>query len=193
MKKIFFATGNKGKVTTFRNTMSRYGIEVEQVAMEIPEPRSDEVREIAREKALYAFRKIRKPCIALDAGFYIDSLNGFPKAFVNFALGTIGVEGMMKLLNGMKRGCEFRHCIAYMDKGLKEPACFEAHVRGTMTRSKKGVLKSFNWSDLSLVFVPDGEKKTLAQMSEEQYYSWRSASKAEKYEDDFARFLLKRR
>jgi XTP/dITP diphosphohydrolase len=193
MRKIFFATGNKGKVTTFRNTMSKYGIDVEQVPMEIPEPRSDEVREIAREKAAYAFRKIGKPCIALDAGFYIDSLNGFPKAFVNFALNTIGVEGMLKLLNGRSRGCEFRHCIAYMDSRLKEPECFEAHVRGTMARAKKGVLKSFNWSKLSLVFVPEGEKRTLAQMSESEYYSWRTASKAEKYEDDFAKFLLKRR
>jgi XTP/dITP diphosphohydrolase len=173
--------------------MSKYRIKVLQVPMEIPEPRSDEVKEIAREKALFAFKAIRKPCIALDAGFYIGSLNGFPKAFVNFALGTVGVEGMMRLLAGKPRDCEFRQCIAYIDGSLKEPKYFESHVRGSMARSKRGVLKSFNWSKLSLVFIPEGERKTLAQMSEKEYYSWRRISEAEKYEDDFAKFFLERK
>ena len=36
--------------------------------------------------------------MAMDADFCIDALNGFPKAFVNFALDTIGVEGILKLM-----------------------------------------------------------------------------------------------
>jgi inosine/xanthosine triphosphate pyrophosphatase family protein len=69
--------------------MSKYGIKVVQVPLDIPEPRSDDVEEIAKEKVRYAFNEIGKPCVALDAGFYIGSLNGFPKAFVNFALSTM--------------------------------------------------------------------------------------------------------
>jgi len=43
---------------------------------------------------------VKKPCIALDTDFRIDELNGFPRAFVNFSLETIGVEGMLKLMEG---------------------------------------------------------------------------------------------
>jgi len=66
----------------------------------LPEPRSDDLREIAKEKVLFAYKKIRKPCIVLDFGFYIHSLNGFPKAFVNFVLETIGIEDILKLVDG---------------------------------------------------------------------------------------------
>ena len=45
-----------------------------------------------------AYRLVNKPCIALDCGFWIDELNGFPRAFVNFALNTIGIDGMLKLM-----------------------------------------------------------------------------------------------
>jgi XTP/dITP diphosphohydrolase len=193
MEKIYFVTKNKGKMTTFSKIMSEYRIKVVQVPLEMPEPRSDDVAEIAKEKVLYAFEKVGKPCVALDAGFYIDSLNGFPKAFVNFALSTIGVEGILKLLNGKKREGEFRHCLAYMDNTLRKPMLFKSQVRGSLTKSKKGELKSFNWSKLSQVFIPKGANKTLAQMSEEEYYSWRERSDSDKYEREFAKFILSRK
>jgi XTP/dITP diphosphohydrolase len=193
MKKIYFVTTNKGKMTTFSKTMSKYRINVIQIPLETPEPRSDDVAEIAKSKVLYAFEKIGKPCVALDAGFYIDSLNGFPKAFVNFALSTIGVEGILKLLNGKKRECEFRHCLAYMDNTLRKPMLFQSNVRGSLTRSKKGELKSFNWSALSQIFIPKSASKTLAQMSEKEYYSWRERSDSDKYEREFAEFVLDRK
>ena len=99
---------------------------------------------------------------------------------------------MLKLVDGKQRNCEFRQCIAYMDSRLKTPLCFDSHVRGSLSKSKKGTLKSFHWSGLSLIFVPEGEKKTLAQMSEKEYYSWRDRRGIERYEDDFAKFFLKR-
>ncbi len=192
IKTIYFATKNAGKVTTFSKVMSKYGIKVVQVPLEIPEPRSDDVEEIAKEKVRYAFKEIGKPCVALDAGFYIGSLNGFPKAFVNFALSTIGVEGILRLLSGKSRECEFRHCLAYMDGKSKGPIRFRSDVRGRLTNRKMGKLKSFTWSELSLVFKPEGKSKTLAQMPEKEYYSWIRDSDSDKYYRDFAKFFLKR-
>jgi XTP/dITP diphosphohydrolase len=172
--------------------MSRYGIKVVQVPLDIPEPRSEDVEEIAKEKVRFAFKEIGKPVVALDAGFYIDSLNGFPKAFVNFALSTIGVNGILRLLDGKDRSCEFRHCLAYMDKGTKGPVFFRSDVKGRITKRKMGKLKSFTWSELSLVFKPEGKTKTLAQMPEDEYYSWIKDSDSDKYYRDFAKFFLKR-
>ena len=63
-----------------------------------------------------AYDLVKRPCIALDTDFRIDELNGFPRAFVNFSLDTIGIDGILKLMEGKKnRKCAFNECLAYYD------------------------------------------------------------------------------
>lgn len=63
-----------------------------------------------------AYRLVNKPCISLDCGFWIDELDGFSRAFVNFALDTIGIYGMLKLMeNKENRSCRFTECLSYYD------------------------------------------------------------------------------
>ena len=66
------------------------------------EPRSDDVKYISKFKVLEAYKLVNKPCISQDSGFWIDELNGFPKAFINFVLETIGIKGILKLMEGKK-------------------------------------------------------------------------------------------
>jgi XTP/dITP diphosphohydrolase len=182
MKQIYFATKNRGKVNSVRNALSRYGIEIVQIPLDMPEPRSDDLQEIAREKVLFAYEQIQKPCIALDAGFYIDSLNGFPKTFVNLALETIGIDGILKLVEGKPKTCEFRNCLAYMDENLSEPVYFESRVSGELSENPRGVIEDYAWSELFLIFIPEGTNKTLAEMTFDEYQAWR----AQRYQDSFA-------
>lgn len=52
----------------------------------------------------------------MDTDFRIDELNGFPRAFVNFSLDTIGISGILKLMEGKEnRKCAFNECLAYYD------------------------------------------------------------------------------
>jgi XTP/dITP diphosphohydrolase len=171
--KIAFATTNRAKVMSLSDAFQGTGVELEQVAIELPEPRSDEVEEIANKKVQYAFEQLKRPVIALDAGFFVDSLNGFPKAFVNFALGTIGLEGIQKLVEGKQRVCEFRHALAYQDERLSEPKVFVDHVRGTLAPAPRGTSRPRDWSVLSQVFVPEGLEKTLSEMDDAEYEDWR--------------------
>jgi len=175
---IYYATGNPGKVKSLAREMERYNINVIQIGLDIPEPRSDDVQEIADKKVIYAYSKIRCPVVALDAGFYIDSLNGFPRAFVNFALDTIGLEGILKLTEGKDRRCEFRECLAYLDNNMT-PKYFTGHVRGMLATEERGIVKKEQWSKLWMVFIPDGTDKTLAEMTQEEYNAWREISRAE--------------
>ena len=119
MKKIFFATTNKGKVNTVSKILSDFNIEVIPESLDLPEPRTDDIKQIAKSKVLFAFDKIKKPVIAIDAGFFVHSIGGFPKAFVNFALKTIGVNGILKLVKDLDRSCEFKNCLAFFDASLK--------------------------------------------------------------------------
>lgn len=173
MKQVYFATTNKGKIKSVSTVLSKHGIKVTHKDIELPEPRTDNLREIAIQKVLAAYKEIGKPVIAQDSGFYIHSLNGFPKSFVNFALETIGIEGILRLIEDKPRECEFRSCLAYYDENLKEPTLFESDVRGILTNSPRGEVKDYFWSDLFLVFVPDGENKTLAEMTWDEYQEWR--------------------
>ena len=40
--------------------------------------------------------------MALDTDFRIEELNGFSRAFVNFSLDTIGINGILKLMEGKR-------------------------------------------------------------------------------------------
>ena len=116
---IYFATTNQGKVQSLQRDLGKYDISVVQHPVDLIEPRSSDVQEIAKSKVNQAYSIIRKPTVVIDAGFYIHSLNGFPRTFVNFALETIDLEGTLKLIDGKSRECEFRECLGYMDEKLR--------------------------------------------------------------------------
>ncbi len=191
--KIYFATKNMGKVNSVQAALSQYGIELIQVQIELPEPRSYNLMEIAREKVKFAFEQIKKPCIALDAGFYINSLNGFPRSFVNLALETIGLKGMLKLVEDLARDCEFRNCLAYLDETMEEPVYFESDVRGRLSMSPSGEYnESYHWSKLFQIFIPYGKEKTLAEMSFKEYNEWRSLLYSNSFATRFGEWVSKR-
>ena len=160
MKEIIFVTSNKGKVATAQNDLTN--IRVLPYNAELIEPRSDNLREIAEQKVYQAFEMVKKPCISLDSGFFIEKLKGFPRAYVNHALDTIGIEGILKLMNGVKnRYCEFRSCLAYYDGSLIK--FFESKSPGTLSEDIKGRDSQEKWSDLWYIFIPEQFDKTLAE------------------------------
>ena len=175
---IYFATTNTGKVQSLQRDLQPFGITVIPKPIELVEPRSSDVREIAAAKIRQAWKQVQKPVIAMDAGFYMDALNGFPRAYVNFALETIGTEGILKLTEGKPRGCEFRECLAYMDGSLNEPHDFITRVRGTLAHEQRGTFQEHLWSDLSRIFIPEKQEQTLAEMAYEDYVHWNAAIKA---------------
>ena len=165
MEEIVFVTHNKGKA----KSAQRYFDNIKFITydFELDEPRSDDLKEIATKKVLQAYEKLKKPCIALDAGFFIDELNGFPKAFVNFALETIGIDGILKLMeNKENRTCRFEECLAYHDG--KQIHYFYGRHPGNLSYDIEGKDRKEKWSDLWYIFKPKYFEKTLAQMDEKE-------------------------
>lgn len=190
MPEVYFATTNKGKVKTLRDALMPHGIEVVHVNIELPEPRSDDLRLIACEKVRHAYQHTRMPTVAMDAGFYIHALGGFPKSFVNFALGTIDLEGLLKLTEGRPRDCEFRNCLAYLDGQRKEPVYFESCVQGLLAEGRRGTLRQDSWSRLHLVFIPAGYSKTLAEMTPAEYAGFRQERARDSFSTQFADWFV---
>ena len=184
MRELLYATTNTSKVRTLQTDLAGYNIKITQVPLDIPEPRSSDVREISRVKVMHAFEHLQKPVVVLDAGFYIHSLNGFPKAYVNFVLSTIGIDGILKLAENKPRACEFRECLAYFDASLDEPRFFMRYYKGTLAPKSSGKLHSRLWSPLGLIFIPEGHHQTLGELSETEYQAWEKAVRVPISPDD---------
>ena len=163
MKKITFVTTNKGKIASAKQYLGDLDIEVEPYNYELIEPRTDDIQEIAKQKVLQAYELVKHPCIAMDSGFYIDALNGFPRAFVNFSLDTIGIDGIIKLMQGKdNRKCRFDECLAYHE-GNKIHYFYGKHP-GNLSTKIQGINREEKWSDLWYIFKPEHFDKTLAEM-----------------------------
>ena len=111
---IIFVTHNKGKAKSAEKHFKN--LKISTFEYELDEPRSDDIKEIATAKVKQAYEIVKKPCMAMDTDFRIDELNGFPRAFVNFSLETLGIEGILKLMEDKEnRKCAFNECLAYYD------------------------------------------------------------------------------
>ena len=185
MEEVIFVTHNKGKAKSAEKYFKN--LKISTYDFELDEPRSDDLKEIATSKVEQAYKVVRKPCIALDTGFFIEELNGFPRAFVNFSLDTIGIEGILKLMEGKEnRTCRFDECLAYFDG--KATHYFYGNHPGDLAYEIQGENRKEKWSDLWYVFKPKGFDKTLAQMNEQERENRRKVDGSYSAMEEFAKW-----
>lgn len=150
-------TGNPNKA---KEVAAYFGdsVTVEHLKLDLPEYRGDDVGEIARGKAKAAYDAVGEPLIVDDTGFYIRTLNGFPGAYAAFVLDTIGMDGVLRLMEGKTdRSAYFETAIAYADdKGI---FVFKGRIEGAITTEPRGD-EGFGYDPIFCV----GEK-TLAEIS----------------------------
>jgi XTP/dITP diphosphohydrolase len=150
-------TGNPNKA---KEVAAYFGdsVTIEHVKLDLPEYRGDDVGEIARGKAKAAYDAVGGPLIVDDTGFYIRALNGFPGAYAAFVLDTIGMDGVLRLMEGKPdRGAYFETAIAYADdEGI---FVFKGRIEGAITTGPRGD-EGFGYDPIFCV----GEK-TLAEIS----------------------------
>ena len=165
MEEIVFVTHNKGKIASAKRELKNVDFKIFEY--DLDEPRSDDIKYISKYKVMEAYEIVRKPCISLDSGFWIDELDGFPRAFVNFTLDTIGINGILKLMEQIEnRSCRFTECLSYYDgKNIYQ---FMGKHEGTLTKEILGNDSTKKWSDLWYIFKPEGYEKTLAQMTDSE-------------------------
>ncbi len=176
MKKVYFATGNRGKYESLSKELKKYEIKLIHKSMKFEEELdSKHVEEIALDKVLRAYQIVKKPVITVDAGLFIPSLDGYPGTKVNKALKEDGIDGILERLKNKGRFCTFKQCLAYVDSATSHPTVFTSLTWGYLAEEKKGFMedKPYLWSELGLIFIPEGETKTLAEMTKEEYEKWR--------------------
>jgi XTP/dITP diphosphohydrolase len=154
--KITIVTSNAHKAREVTDFF--FGVlEVVHVPLEIPELRSDDVVEISRQKAKYAYDNLHRPLIVDDTSFSIDALNGFPGPYAAYVLHTIGNTGILKLMQGEpERSAHFTTVIAFADKtGIRH---FSGTIHGTIVINPRGS-GGFGYDSIF-----ETERKTLAEI-----------------------------
>ena len=137
--------------------------------METPEIQADDVIEVSKYSAKWAAEKLNVPVLKNDTGLFVQGLKGFPGVYTHYADDTIGVDGLLKLMEGMEdRTAYFKESIAYCEPG-KEPVVFEGLTKGKIDVKKSG---TFGWS-WDFIFIPEGENKTFGCFpAEERWNFW---------------------
>ncbi len=149
-------------------------LEVEHVALDIPEHRSDDVREIARGKAQFAFEQLKTPLIVDDTGFSITALNGFPGPYAAYVLHTIGNGGILKLMERVEnRDAHFTTAIGFANRqGVR---VFPGTIHGKISLSPRGeggfgYDPIFEWEGRTLAELKFEEKSRISHRAKALSY-----------------------
>ena len=176
---LFFVSSNTHKFTEAERILSNLGLEISLFKTTLEEIQSNSLSEIAKRKVLNAYSKVQKPVIIEDDGLFIDSLDGFPGPYSSYAYDTIGNKGIIRLLeNSESRNAKFVAIIAYCN-GVDDVQLFESSIPGKISLS----IEKGGWG-YDPIFIPDGESKTYANVSDKDKFSHRSAS-LKKFSDWF--------
>lgn len=176
MKKIYFITGNKGKLIETQNKFSKIDMEIIQKDLGYPEIQADSLEDVARYGVAYIKKIFDQSFILEDAGLIIEALNGFPGVYSSYVFHTIGCEGILRLMKDIKdtqRKAIFRSVFAYYEPD-KEPMFFTGESYGFISRDMRGT-HGFGYDP---IFIPHGEKKTFAEMNVEEKNSFSHRGKS---------------
>ena len=171
LSELFFASSNENKFQEAERILTNLGVKVSFSKTTLEEIQSSSLSEIAEQKAISAYELIQKPVIIEDDGLFIDSLNGFPGPYSSYVYDTIGNKGIMNLLeNSEFRDAKFVSIIAYLG-GSDGVKLFESSIPGKIS----SVIEKGGWG-YDPIFIPDGESKTYANVSDKDKLSHRAAS-----------------
>lgn len=169
MKKITYVTGNWAKIESAKQILEPLGYEIDNIKMETPEIQADDVSDVAKYSAEWAANELNRPVMKNDTGLFIKGLNNFPGAYMKYTDETLGVEGFLRLMEGIEdREAYFKEAIAYCEPG-KDPIVFEGITKGKIALESSG---EYGWGVIDHLFIPEGEEKTLGNFPDEERWAF---------------------
>ena len=159
--RLTLVTSNPGKVAEVRQLLRPFGLTVVWGRQQLLEPQADTLEEVVRAKV----RSVRRGSSAVlveDTGLFIEALNGFPGVYSSYAFRTIGLAGILALVNGQSRIAVFR-TVAAVRIGARIVVTRGA-TRGRIPREPRGT-GGFGFDP---IFIPNGSNKTFAEMDIEE-------------------------
>ena len=174
MKKINFVTGNKGKVKSLEGFFEsrQIPVEINQIKLDLIEPQLNDVESVSKHKAKQAFDILGEPVLVEDGGFCVEALKGFPGAYARYMLDTIGVEGLIKMMEGEKnRNCKFISTATFIDENGNSYSFNDTNKTGILRNELVKHHCPHALSDIWFVYEIPGLGKTLSALTKEELHS----------------------
>ena len=155
-------TTNEGKFRELSHILEGRGISIERLDREYPEVQGATLEVVVR-YALDVLGKTLDDIVIDDSGMFIEALHGFPGVFSSHAFKTIGTDGILRLLLGREnRAARFETVLGLRRRGKNH--LVRGECKGTIAEAAQGA-SGFGFDP---IFVPDGQTRTLAEMTEDE-------------------------
>jgi XTP/dITP diphosphohydrolase len=177
--KIYFITSNEGK---FREVKNKLGVlpqlDLERLEHSYPEVQADSLEEVVKfaldwlQKSL-DYTILKDSVMIEDSGLFVERLKGFPGVYSAYVFKTIGgYNSVLTLMEGeWDRRARFETCIGMITSDGQQKL-FAGKCEGSLTTEGIGT-EGFGYDP---IFMPEGEKRTFAEMTtpEKNRFSHRS-------------------
>jgi XTP/dITP diphosphohydrolase len=155
-----FVTSNPNKV---REAAEILGVELRNVALDLPEIQALDIAEVAAAKAVAAREALGAPdslVIVEDSGIVVEAWNGLPGAFTKWFLQRVGNEGLLRMLSTYSDRSARAVCAVAVATDDGSVRVFVGEVRGSIAPEPRGS-DGFGWDP---IFVPAGHTETYAEL-----------------------------
>ena len=159
--RLTFVSTNVGKFREVRATLAEFGVATRWSARALPELQAPSLRRVVRSK-LAAARAGDGYVLVEDSGLFIPSLKGFPGVFSSFAYRTVGLPGLLRLIDGRPRQAVFR-TVAGLGRG-SHGWLFTGECPGRIAGQPRGS-GGFGFDP---IFVPEGFERTFGEMTSQE-------------------------
>jgi len=176
LPELYLVTSNEGKWREVRRELEGTA-EVKWLRRKYPEIQTGDLKEVLAFGLPHLYRELLKegfppsPLFAHDSGLFIDALGGFPGVYSSFVERTIGLRGILKLMEGVEeRGAEFRCVIGLLlpgEGGSYRMEFFQGSSRGVISTEERGY-DGFGYDPIFVPFCDNPEGLTFAEMSTEE-------------------------
>jgi XTP/dITP diphosphohydrolase len=161
IRRLDFFTSNRSKVAEARLFLGPLGYSVTWRRANLLEPQLSTLEEVVKVKLASAPPDADLAMVE-DSGFFVHSLNGFPGVYSSYVFKVLGCEGILRLLNGLRRDAHFEAVIG-IRRG-RDVNLFKGKVRGEVSTRQEGH-QGFGFDP---IFMPEGLSLTMAELSRQE-------------------------
>lgn len=162
MPVLTFVTANPNKLAEAQAILPW---QVKSASLALTEIQSLDLVEIISHKLKEAYKQVGSPVMVDDVSAELESLNGLPGPFIKFFEQRLGDDALYRISKGKADKARIICSIGYYD-GLKKII-----VNGTLL-GKVVAHRGENGWGFDKVIVPDGQMRTMAEMSSDEKNSF---------------------
>lgn len=158
-KTIVFISGNSDKAAWTQRYLS---VKLEHKKLDLTEIQSLDPHEVVEYKVKEAYKILGKPVLVEDTSLVFHSLGKLPGTLIKWFVKELGNEGLCKVIYDNDRSATASVIFGYYDG--KKVIFGDGHINGSIAQKPRGT-NGFGWDP---IFVPDGQKKTHAEMTHDE-------------------------